>query len=107
MKRAYQPVYELANFIGKKSNLAVDNATLKKAELSRPLKTIDDPEERREILKDVFNVEENAFEGRNVLLFDDIYRSGETLNAIASIIKDKGNAKSVSVLTVTKTRTKR
>ena len=51
MKRAYQPVYEMANSISAKSNLSVDNNTLKKVELTQPLKTIDDPEERREILK--------------------------------------------------------
>jgi predicted amidophosphoribosyltransferase len=105
--RTYQPVYEMANAISAKSGLSVDNNTLRKAELKQPLKTIDDPEERREILKDVFNVENNAFDGKNVLLFDDIYRSGETLNAITNVIKNKGNAKSVFVLTVTKTRTKR
>jgi predicted amidophosphoribosyltransferase len=43
----------------------------------------------------------------NVLIFDDIYRSGETLNAISEVIKSQGNANNVYVLSVTKTRVKK
>ncbi|MDL1958237.1 MAG: hypothetical protein LWX01_00875 [Deltaproteobacteria bacterium] len=45
--------------------------------------------------------------GRNVLLIDDLYRSGATLNAVTVALKDKGKAKEVYVLTLTMTRRKR
>ena len=106
-ERAYQPVIELANAISKLSDLSVDNTTLKKNEATPPLKTIDDPEARREILKKAFDVDAGSLKGKNILIFDDIYRSGETLNAVSDAIQQQGNAENVYVLTVTKTRVKK
>ena len=106
-ERTYQPVIELANAVGTLSDLPVDNVVLKKNDATPPLKTIDDPEARREILKDAFSVETDVLKGKTVLIFDDIYRSGETVNAISEVIKNRGNAKNIYVLTVTKTRVKK
>lgn len=107
MERTYQPVIELANAIGTLTDLPVDNVVLKKNDATPPLKTIDDPEARREILKDAFSVETDVLKGKTVLIFDDIYRSGETVNTISEVIKNRGNAENVYVLTVTKTRVKK
>jgi predicted amidophosphoribosyltransferase len=107
IERAYQPVTELINAISELSDLSVDYAVLKKNEATPPLKTIDDPEARREILKNAFSVEADALKGKNILIFDDIYRSGETLNAVSDVIQQQGNAEKVYVLTVTKTRVKK
>lgn len=41
---------------------------------------------------------------KRVLLFDDLYRSGSTLNAITDVLLQAGQATSVSVLTLTRTR---
>jgi predicted amidophosphoribosyltransferase len=92
---------------GEKIRLPVDSTTLKKEDATPPLKTIDDPEERREILKNAFDVDLGSFAEKNVLIFDDIYCSGETLNAVADAITIQGNAENVYALTVTKTRAKR
>lgn len=107
MTREFQPVYELAKAIGRMTNLAVDFKTLKKVKSTSELKSIDDADERKEILKDAFGIELNSLQGKDVLLFDDLYRSGETLNAACDIIKNKGKARNVYVLTITKTRSKR
>ena len=105
--RFSQPVEELANAIGRISNIAVDSKTLKKLKSTAPLKGITDPDSRKEILKDAFDIPSNFLSEKNVLIFDDLYRSGETLNAVCGITKNKGNAKNIFVLTITKTRTKR
>ncbi len=105
--RDFQPVDELAKAIGTICKLAVDFKTLKKLKSTSQLKEIEDPVKRREILKDAFGISPNSLSGKNVLLFDDLYRSGETLNAVSDIVKNKGNAKNVYVLTITKTRSKR
>jgi predicted amidophosphoribosyltransferase len=42
-----------------------------------------------------------------VLLFDDLYRSGETLKEITRVLMEEGQVSKVFVLTITKTRRKR
>jgi len=105
--RSFQPVYELAKVIGNSCNLDVDFDTLKKLKSTNQLKSIEDPEQRKEILQDTFDTIANSLSGKNILLFDDLYRSGETLNAANDVLKNKGNAANIYVLTITKTRTKR
>lgn len=105
--RSFQPVYELAKAIGNFCNLEVDFEVLKKLKSTSELKNIEDPEQRKVILKNVFDVEKNSLSGMNILLFDDLFRSGETLNAAFNVLKKKGNAANVYVLTITKTRSKR
>lgn len=105
--REFQPVYEMAKAIGKIIGLPVKFNILKKIKPTSQLKDIADPEIRREILKDAFSVNFNALFGKDVLIFDDLYRSGETLNAVCDAIMNKGNARGVYVLTITKTRSKR
>jgi predicted amidophosphoribosyltransferase len=105
--RTFQPVYELAKAIGTKVNLPVDFKVLKKTKPTSQLKQIDDPEQRKEILKDAFDIATNSLNGKDVLIFDDLYRSGETLNAVCDILLKKGKARGVYVLTITKTRSKR
>jgi predicted amidophosphoribosyltransferase len=105
--RVFQPVDELAKAIGTICNLPVDFNSLKKLKSTSQLKDIEDPIKRQEILKDAFDIAPYAFNGKNVLLFDDLYRSGETLNAVCHIIKNKGTSKNVYVLTISKTRSKK
>jgi len=107
MTRKFQPVYEMAISIGERVKLPVDFNTLKKEKNTSQLKKIFNPEKRREVLNDAFTINSNALIGKNVLLFDDLYRSGETLKAVYDVIKNKGKAKEVYVLTITKTRSKR
>ena len=105
--RLFQPVYDLAEAIGEKCNLAVDYSILKKIKSTTELKSIDDAIQRREILKGAFDIDKNALSGKNVLLFDDLYRSGETLRAVTEVLLNKGDARNVYILTITKTRSKR
>jgi len=105
--RNFQPVYELANAIGNLCNLDIDFNTLKKLKSTSQLKSIENPEQRKEILNDAFDTIANSLTGKNILLFDDLFRSGETLNAANDVLKNKGGATNIYVLTITKTRTKR
>ena len=102
--RLFQPVPELAQKVAELSKISLDLSTLKKVKSTTQIKEIKDFSEREKILADAFEVEENAFEDKNVLLIDDLYRSGATLRAITNVIKNKGNAKNILVLTATKTR---
>jgi competence protein ComFC len=107
MTRDFQPVYEMAKAIGIHCSLPVDFETLVKLKPTSQLKEIEDPEQRKDVLKDAFSVQNGALKGKDVLLFDDLYRSGETLNAVCDVLLNPGNARGVYVLTITKTRTKK
>lgn len=105
--RAFQPVYELATSIGKKLKIPVDKSSLIKTKPTSQLKSIEDPDERKKILQGAFDIKLTTLQNKNVLLFDDLFRSGETLNTAAEVILRKGKAKNIYVLTITKTRSKR
>ncbi len=105
--RAFQPVYELADSIGKKLKIPVDKSSLLKTKSTSQLKSIEDPDERKKILQGAFDIKLTTLQNKNVLLFDDLFRSGETLNTAAEVILIKGKAKNIYVLTITKTRSKR
>lgn len=105
--RAFQPVYELADSIGKKLKIPVDKSCLLKTKSTSQLKSIEDPDERKKILQGAFDIKLTTLQNKNVLLFDDLFRSGETLNTAAEVIIRKGKVKNIYVLTITKTRSKR
>lgn len=67
------------------------------------LKSVQDYSKRLELLQDAFHVEQEQVYGKAILLFDDLYRSGATLAAMATALLN-GRARTVHVLTLTKTR---
>lgn len=106
MDRPFQPVQELAVKIGQKVNLPVPLDYLVKVKETEPLKGVEEPQSREEELEGAFKVRDNRFAGKYVLLFDDLFRSGETLNEITNVLMKEGEVSKVFVLTITKTRIK-
>ena len=107
LDRPYQPVFLLTEKIGELVNLPAPTDYLTKNKATQPLKEITDIDTRREQLSDAFSVRDNRFKGKYVMLFDDLYRSGETLNAASSALTESGGVSRVFVLTLTKTRVNR
>ncbi len=103
--RPYQPVQEIMKELVKISKIPIDFYSLKKVKDTTEIKSITDPSERQKQLEDAFDVEENKFLDKNILLFDDVFKTGATLNAVCNLMLNKGKAKAVYVLTLTKTRT--
>jgi len=69
------------------------------------LKNVGDPDEQQKLLRDSMSLsEEHDVSGKKILLIDDLYRSGSTLSVATELQIDQGGAGSVSVLTMTKTR---
>ena len=102
--RPFQPVLELAKSISIKSGILCHDDYLVKVKETEQLKNLDHIETRYHQLEGAFSVKDNRFFNRTILVFDDLYRSGETLKAICKTIKKEGNARYIYVLTVTKTR---
>ena len=105
--RYFQPVEEMASAIGSKLNLPVDLNYLVKTKHTAELKGITDPDERKRELKGAFTIKDQRCKGKNVLIFDDLYRSGATLNEVTDLLLTSGEVNNVFVLTITKTRKKR
>ncbi len=105
-KRKIQPVGELAKLLAQKLGIPYHDC-IQKVKETPELKNITDPTERTKLLEGAFEISNrDVIEGRSVLLFDDLYRSGATLTEICSGLKRLGVAQ-VYVLTITKTRRNR
>lgn len=104
--RAVQPVLVLANGIGAAVGLPVVSCVSTTRTTSQ-LKAISDPEQRRVALAGLHAVDASMTKGKRILVLDDLYRSGSTLNAITDVLQNRGAAARVSVLTITRTRNNR
>lgn len=93
----------LAEGIGKALNVPVLSC-IETMRSTSQLKNITDPEERRKHVEGLYQVDASQTRGRQILLFDDLFRSGTTMNAITEILLDPGRAAVVRALTITKTR---
>lgn len=106
--RANQPVYSIATEFGKRFNISVYIDVLEKSKGSQELKSIQDPNERQEALRSTMHIS-NKYDlsGKNILLIDDLFRSGSTLKVATELLYSKAGVKNVYVLTMTKTRSNR
>jgi predicted amidophosphoribosyltransferase len=93
--------------LGELTGIPVVTDLLLKVRPTDALKDINDPDERRRQLAGAFRARDRRLAGKSVLVFDDLYRSGETLNAVCNVLVDEGGVprRRVYVLTLTKTRT--
>ncbi|MGH8679947.1 MAG: hypothetical protein ACREVP_00380, partial [Burkholderiales bacterium] len=66
-----------------------------------------DYRERLDKLKDAYSVQTAKTAARAVLLIDDLYRSGATLEAVAGALRSDGKAGKIFALTFTRTRSNR
>jgi competence protein ComFC len=105
--RKEQPVILLAHAIGQRIGVPVFEDCVWKVRETSQLKNVFDFDERTRLLDGAFEIDPSATTGKTVLLFDDLYRSGATLNAVTSILYDRGGAKDVLALTLTRTRSLR
>jgi competence protein ComFC len=102
-QRAVQPVIILAQGIGQALGVPVLDCVGATRSTSQ-LKNVTDPEERKKHVDGLYQVDGNQTCGRKILLFDDLFRSGTTMNAITEQLLGPGQAAVVRALTITKTR---
>ena len=105
--RIFQPVVALADQLAKKLGVSFCADCVEKTKKTPGLKNIFDPGERAKLLEGAFSVNRPKIEGKRVLLFDDLYRSGATMNEVCSALRASGDVKVIYALTVTMTRTLR
>lgn len=101
--RKVQPVMTLAVGIGAAVGLPVVDCITATRSMSE-LKSVSDPKKRKALLDGLHTVDPATTRGRNILLFDDLFRSGATMNAITDVLLRQGKAASVGAYTITRTR---
>ena len=101
--RAVQPLFQIADEVGTLLSLPVDKTSVRKTKATPELKNVDYAK-RLELLGGAHVVEGSALRGRRVLLLDDLYQSGATLNAIAHLLKEAGGVSAVFALALTRAR---
>ncbi len=104
-ERDIQPVLKISKALGIRVNVPVEEHALIKQGTSPELKNLTDTYERERLLRQYMTLQNGyTFEGKNILLLDDLYRSGSTLTIATEILYQLGKAGNVMVLTMTKTR---
>jgi competence protein ComFC len=102
--RSVQPVAEVGMALAQRLGLPFDAEAVEKSKEVGELKNVFGFNERLNLLDGVHSISRERTEGRNLLLFDDLFRSGATMNAITSDLYDQGAAKTVYALALTRTR---
>lgn len=104
--RAVAPVELIAADLGAMLGLPVASAVRLERSASQ-LKNVYDLDERMRLLEGLHSVDPATTRGKRVLLFDDLFRSGATMNAITELLYDSGGAAEVFALAITQTRSNR
>lgn len=106
--RATQPVYAIARELGKRLGVSVIEDALEKTGGGAQLKNVEDQNERAKLLREHMCLTgKHNLSGMNILLLDDLYRSGATLQVATDLLYDRANCNNVYVLVMTKTRSRR
>lgn len=106
--RRRQPVTQIAEALARHHGVQFLPDLLAKKPGGPQLKNVNDPDERRKLLREslILNDSHNV-SGSKILLVDDLYRSGATLSVATELLLDNAGAEVVCVLTMTKTRSNR
>lgn len=88
--RGYNQAALISDLLGRKLDIRVVNDLLIRQKTTRPQKELSDGERILNI-RDAFCIDERySVDGLNLLILDDIYTTGSTLDECAKVLKDKG-----------------
>jgi ATP-dependent DNA helicase RecQ len=101
--REFDPVGYLVTELNKRTGLSLGKEVLIKTRPTRPQKELVNITQKTVNVKGAFKVENHEkIRDKNILLIDDLYDSGATLNECTQVLKSAG-ARKVLVLTLTRT----
>ena len=82
----------MARYLGELTGIPVDKHLVIRKKYTEPQKTLNN-KERVKNLKHVFDVRKMTVRAKNILLIDDIYTTGSTIDAISKVLLEKGHNK--------------
>lgn len=96
--RGFNQAELLAEELGRIMQIPVNTKAVFRVKKTRPQKNLDD-KERQKNLKGAFGVSAGWNAGKNVLIIDDIYTTGNTIHRVAGMLR-KAGAQKVYFLTI-------
>jgi len=102
--RAYQPVSALSKALAVQLGVGFCADCVVKVKNTPELKEVYELDKRLALLQGAYAVTRAKVASKKVLVFDDLYRSGATLNSVCEALTDQGRVKTIYVLTLTMTR---
>ena len=103
LQRTFQPVIEVGTELAKALGITFNATSLKKSKSTPQMKDVGDFSARVATLEATF-LSDRDLEGRSVMLLDDLFQPGATMNVAARTLKRQGLVKSVCALALTRTR---
>ena len=109
--RKFQPVSAVASSVALQLGIELCDNSVMKVKDTLQIKNIPEYQKRLELLREAFTVDISKITGKTILLFDDLYRSGATANAIsdtihaADTIHANDHTVEIYYLSLTRTRT--
>lgn len=88
-RRGYNQAEVLAEELGKLLNLPVRTDLVKRIRKTGAQKSLT-PDQRRKNLRDAFCGTSMALHGENILIIDDIYTTGSTVDAVTEVLQNMG-----------------
>ena len=105
ISRKSQPVTEVARELSSRFGVPVCDKAVVKVKTTPPMKTIEFPTDRANMLQGAFRGEPNEVRAKRVLLIDDLFEYGSTVGAVANVLLTEGEAVAVYLLALTRKRT--
>ena len=96
--RGYNQAEVFARALGREVTLPVEGKLVVRTRNTMPQKSLND-RQRKDNLKGAFQVRTNIVKYSKILLVDDIYTTGATIDAVAEVLKESG-AKEVYFLSI-------
>lgn len=87
--RGYNQAEVFARKLGKELHLPVDAGLVRRIRNTTPQKELND-KQRKDNLKGAFQLSENIVKYRKILLVDDIYTTGSTVDAVSELLLSMG-----------------
>ena len=88
-QRGYNQAELLARELGRRMNIPVDTKLIKRIKKTVPQKQLD-RQMRQNNLKKAFKIDRNDVKLSTIIIIDDIYTTGSTVDAIARVLRETG-----------------
>lgn len=88
-KRGYNQAELIARHLSKLSGIPMEAVLIRRVKKTRPLKGLSNSE-RQNNLKRAFKIDINDVKLNTIVIIDDIYTTGATIDSMAQVLKEKG-----------------